>query len=147
MKRKTFILIVFALALTATGQDDPNCVPEEFEPPDWSDPNMVIGLILPAFVDANGVIDYNAPAGKFGRSGPYCDPDGDPVTIEVHTPGWSVSKDSAALTWKLAGDVQPGPQYVHVSIEDITLYDDSILVDFTVLIWGIAPENRPPVLY
>ena len=145
MNYKTFIL-VFALAVTAIGQEDPNCEPYEIIEPPWSDPNgFGNGIILPAQFDPNGVADFNAPCGKFVRHGAYCDKQAPPVVADVNTPGWGVTLDPAAGTWRLTGDVLPGPNYVVIVVTDVPLYSDPVEKIYCVWIWGVKPENTGPV--
>ena len=147
MNRKTFILIVFFLAITVTGQDDPNCILYEPQTPPWDDPNgFGNGIMLPGQYDPNGVIDYNVPCGKFVRVGTYCDRQNDFVVFEPNTPGWGITTDKAAGTWTLSGEVFPGPNYVQVRVQDVPLYNDPVLRIYAVWIWGVLPENDGPVL-
>lgn len=152
-------LTLFGLALCSIGQattlvvlaDEPNAPPCEqtfYTAPDWVDPNLIEGDVLPARIDPiGGVPRWKVSTGKLFREGPACDPDGDPYRVTSRTPGWSVASDSNTGRWTLAGEVVPGPQYVYVSITDNPgPYVEAKTGYYTVCIWGEPPENHAPIL-
>ncbi len=146
MKNKTFILIVLALAFPAMAWEDPNDNFYDIPEPPWADPNgFGNGIILPANYDPNGVADFNVPCGKLERVGTYFDGQNNDVKVDVNTPGWTITLDRVARTWKLTGEVVPGPQYVIFTVKDVPLYNDPIEKIYAIWIWGIKPENTGPV--
>ena len=115
--------------------------------PAWAALNQIVGTPLPAIrTDPNNW--WNHPTGKMVRVAPYIEEDGQAITVVCADPNWTVSVDPVSGTWTLAGDVLPGANYIRVSASDIPgPYQVPVTNEFTVLIWGIPPENiNGPVL-
>ena len=115
--------------------------------PAWADPNQITGTVLPAIrTDPNNF--WTHPTGKMVRVAPYIEEDGQAITVVCADPNWTVSVNPVSGTWTLAGDVLPGANYIRVSASDIPgPYQVAITNEFTVLVWGIPPENiNGPVL-
>lgn len=103
------------------------------------DPNEVAGILI----DVEEVT-----AGKFNRTGRYCDPEGDPVTIDllVGPPGMQVTQDDAGKTWTLAGDVPIGVTAIIVRAIDAPQNADPNFVVVTVLVHASPRPNVRPVV-
>jgi hypothetical protein len=120
---------------------DPNCVQTS-----WGGP-------IPFAYDPNGVagvlIDVEeVTAGKYNRTGRFCDPEGDPVTVELLAgpAGMQVTQDDQAQTWTIAGDVPIGVTAIIVRAIDAPQNADPNFVVATVLVHGTPRPNLPPVL-
>jgi len=104
------------------------------------DPNLVVGLLIDC---------HEVRAGKFNRTGRVCDPDGDPVDVELLAgpAGMEVTQDLEASTWTLAGELAPGLHAIVVCAIDRPLYGDPNETVVTILVNAERPPNRAPVLY
>lgn len=135
-------LLAVASATVFVAIADPNaCVqttwggPIPFE----YDPNAVVGVLL----DVEEVT-----AGKYNRTGLYCDPEGDPVRVELLAgpDGMQVTQDSQAKTWTIAGDVPVGVTAIIVRAIDAPANADPNWVVATVLVHAATRPNLPPAL-
>ena len=127
---------------------DPNCQEVVFGVPTWAEPNEVVGAPLPwVSGDPNG---WHTPTGKGNRLGTWCDPEGQDVFIACETEGWTVTKDPNGLmgVWTLAGEVQPGPNYIYIRVADIPgpEYNQTIERFYTVIVFGDPIINHRPIL-
>jgi len=123
--------------------DDPNaCLqPVWIGPAPFAcDPNIVQGLLIDC---------HQVTAGKFNRTGRVCDPDGDPVDVELLAgpAGMEVTQDLEASTWTLAGELAPGLHAIIVCAVDRPLWGDPNETIVTILVDAVRPPNRAPVLY
>lgn len=123
--------------------DDPNiCLqPVWIGPAPFAfDPNAIQGLLIDC---------HQVRAGKFNRTGRVCDPDGDPVDVELLAgpAGMDVTQDVEASTWTLAGELAPGLHAIIVCAIDRPLYGDPNETIVTILVDAVRPPNRAPVLY
>ncbi|NLZ06663.1 MAG: hypothetical protein GXY19_15970 [Phycisphaerae bacterium] len=128
---------------TFASLDDPNvCLqPVWIGPAPFPyDPNMIQGLLI----DCHAVT-----AGKFNRTRRVCDPDGDPVDVELLAgpAGMEVTQDLEASTWTLAGELAPGLHAIVVCAIDRPLYGDPNETIVTILVDAERPPNAAPVLY
>jgi hypothetical protein len=120
---------------------DGNCVQ-----PSWGGP-------IPFAYDANEVAGIlldveEVTAGKYNRTARYCDPEGDPVTVEllVGPAGMQVTQDVDEQTWTIAGDVPVGVTAIIVRAIDDPENGDPNYVVVTVLVNAIPRPNLPPAL-
>jgi len=108
-------LLMALIWAKATKGADASCVQTGADPaklPFALDATKVKGSILSPYV--GDFTRWDAPAGKWTRTGTYCDPDGDPVVIEaVSLPaGMSLTQDQTARTWTLSGKLTKGLYYI-----------------------------------
>ncbi len=124
------------------------CVPtlaQDFTPPEWADPNLIEGEVLPWISgDPNG---WECSSGKGIRAGTWEDPDGHLVDVNAVTTGWTVAVTSNGQ-WTLAGDVVAGANYIVVVATDRpgAEFDGPASATYTVLAWGLPKANRAPIL-
>jgi len=120
---------------------DGDCLDQpSLELPAWADPNETAGHLI-------GV--ERVTAGKYNRTGPYCDPEGDPVRVELlRAPtGFSVSIDPNARTWSLAGELAPGVHAIIVRAIDEPQFGEPNDVVVTLLIEATPRPNRRVRVY
>jgi len=121
------------------------------------DPNACIQTVwggpLPAGVEPNDVagtlIDVErVVAGKYNRNGRACDPDGDPIAIELIAgpPDLTIDLDGETSTWSIACELAPGIHALVFRARDQPVYGDPCDLTVTILVEATAPPNAAPVL-
>jgi len=121
------------------------------------DPNACIQTVwggpLPAGVEPNDVAGTliaceTIVAGKYNRTGRACDPDGDPIDVELVAgpPDLTIDLDREASTWSIACELAPGLHALVFRARDQPRWGDPCEVTVTVLVDAIAPPNERPVL-
>ena len=112
------------------------------------DPNLVaIGPILgPVPLDPNS---WTILFGKFNREIFTCDPDGDPVDVELiatNCDGSAIQHDPNAGTWTLTCEVLPGFRWWHIRGTDRGDYIDPLTRDVVIVAMVENRVNHQPVL-
>lgn len=123
------------------------CIPVNFRyaVPEWvglpSEAELP-GIVLPPISGDPNVWEVNM--GPFVRKGPFCDPDGDPVFIEIvsGTIPAEITVDPNEGTWTLTATIPQSPRK-HLFIVRIT-DSEAASQDFLI---PFVRENRKPVLY
>ena len=162
MRRTTFIVIVFMLETLATGRTfvltkgDPNtCVQSDYRLvcPLTVDPNLLnIGPMMPPPNydpnDPNSPAGWSIPHGKFNWELNPCDPDDDPMFVDViatNTIGAGIIVDAAGRVW-LACEVPLGVAWWHLRVTDAPTGSEPLSRDVIAAVNVLPRPNRPPVL-
>ena len=112
------------------------------------DPNLVaLGSILgPVPLDPN---TWTILFGKFNREILTCDPDGDPVDVELiatNCGGSAIQHDPNAGTWTLTCEALPGLRWWHIRGTDRGDYIDPLTRDVVIVAMVENRLNHKPVL-
>mgnify|MGYP001559767186 CR=1 FL=1 len=137
-------------AARAWGQTPCVSIDYRLQVPASLDPNGtdLNSLILPPAL-LNGGPVWEAPSGKFNRTGPCCDAEGDPFVITVissPTPA-NVTLSADKKTWTLVCDLLPGLNLIVVQATDLPPYGPPASRTYTILANGLPRPNTAPVLY
>jgi hypothetical protein len=120
---------------------DPNCVQTTWGAvvPFAFDPNATAGILLHV---------EQVTAGKYNRVGTYCDPEGDPVTVELLAgpAGVQITQNREGQTWTIAGELLPGVHAIIVRAVDDPKNGEPNDVVVTVLVEARPRPNTPPVV-
>ncbi len=114
-------LPVKAGPLIVANTPDPNCIQQGARVSDIPfavDPAKITGVILSPY--PGDLTRWVVEAGRVDRVGNYCDPDGDPATVEYISGPDSVQLQYGPVnqTWTLVGELPPGIWYVTVRAVD-----------------------------
>jgi hypothetical protein len=135
-----------AIAATFVLVDANACLPNPGDPATipWAhDPNLIDGVLLPADRDPNGEPLWRVPAGKYNRTGTACDPEGDPIDVELvaGTVAATVEVDPNGGLWHLRAELPPGEHAFTVRAVDRPKYGSPATRYHTVLVEAVAPPN------
>ena len=122
---------------------DANALP--FAPPSGA----IRGALLGPW--GNDLDDWIVPAGKWNRTGTYCDPGGYPVTITclggTLDPNLvTVDVNDADGTWRAAADVTPGDHWLWFQASNRPPWSPPHMTIVTVAFHVPEPNVAPPVV-